>query len=146
MGRTSHQNIEQPIGRILSHAGRRFLYLINEDLSSLDIDRNFYSLLLIEQGEGQITQQDLAGLMGTDKVSIVRTVDYLCDRGYVTRDINSNDKRKYSLQITEKAKKYLPQIKKTLKNVTKKAFKGLEPDEISAFLKTINIIKNNLDK
>jgi len=144
MNKTSRQNIEQPLGRILSHAGKRFLDVINEKLSTLEIERNFYALLLIEQNEGKITQQDLATMLHSDKVSLVRIIDYLCGQGYVERVTNSTDKRKYGLLLTDKAKKDIPKIKKALKEVTALAFKDLKPDQIGEFLNTLNIIKNNL--
>ncbi len=146
MKNTTPHIIEQPLGRIFSHTGRSFLCLINKELAHLEIERNFYALLLIEQEEGEITQQDLACLLDSDKVSIVRIIDYLSLKGYVKRVKNISDKRKYSLLLTESAKKDLPKIKKALSKVTNKAFKGLNSSQISEFLKTLNFIKNNLDK
>jgi len=140
------KNIRQPLGRILSFTGRNFLYLLNAKLDNLDIERNFYALLLIEQEDGDITQQDLAEKLDKDKVSIVRIVDYLSDNGYVNRVKNVFDRRKYSLELTDKANKILPQIKKALNEVTDIAFKSLSKFQISEFCETLNIIKNNLKK
>jgi DNA-binding MarR family transcriptional regulator len=138
--------IIQPLGRILSNSGRSFLGLLNKKLSQLDIDRNFFALILIEQGNGTINQQDLADFLESDKVSVVRIVNYLSETGYVKRIKNNFDKRKYSLVITEKAKIHLPQIKQALTEATNIAFKGLNSIEIDSFLKTLHIIKNNLNK
>jgi len=138
--------IEQPLGRFLSHTGRSFLSLLNTKLSHLDIDRSYYALLLIQAGEDGITQQDLAGLMDTDKVSVVRIIDYLSAKGYVKRAKNTSDRRKYSLMLTDKAKKAIPQIKNSLNEVTNIAFKGLNQYQIKEFYKTLNTIKNNLNE
>lgn len=138
--------IEQPVGRILSLTAKSFLCTINQKLLHLDIDRNFFALTLIEMGKGEINQQDLVGFLESDKVSVVRIINYLSEKGYVIRVKSKSDKRKYSLHITEKAKRDLPEIKQTLKNVTNKAFEGLNKSEINSFLKTLNIIKNNLNK
>jgi len=139
-------NIEQPLGRILSFAGRNFLHLLNTKLENLDIERNFYALLLVEQHNGEITQQDLAEKLSTDKVSIVRTINYLSKNEYIKRTRNINDKRKYSLEITDKAKKSIPTIKQALNESTDIAFKSLNNYQISEFYKTLNVIKNNLKK
>jgi hypothetical protein len=40
----------------------------------------------------------------------------------------------------------LPNIKKTLSEVTEIAFKGLSLSEVDEFLRTLNIIKYNLNK
>jgi DNA-binding MarR family transcriptional regulator len=145
MKKTTHHHIEQPLGRILSYTGKSFLYLINEKLARLDIERNFYALLLIEESEGSITQQELANLLDSDKVSIMRSIDYLSETGYVKRYKNADDKRKYSLMLTAKAKRDLPKIKKALNEVTNTAFKNIRASKITEFYSILATIKNNLD-
>jgi len=139
------KSIEQPIGRLLTCTGRKYLNHLNAKLGQLDIDRNFYALILIEAGNGTITQQELANQLDTDKVSIVRIIDYLSTAGYVKRDKHPEDRRKYSLVLTNKAKQKINNIKKAVNDSTKVAFKGLEPRQISDFYNTIYLIKKNLD-
>ena len=146
MKKNSSKNIAQPLGRILSHAGRNFLSMVNKNLEHLDIKRNFFALLLIEKEEGKMTQQELADLMNSDKVSVVRIINYLSEKGYVKRRINRSDRRKYSILLTEKAKKDLPKIKETLNEVTKIAYHGINSARKSEFLETLNIIRYNLTK
>ena len=50
------------------------LHALNEKLIELDIKRNYYALILIEEGQGKLTQQELAVLLESDKVSVVRIV------------------------------------------------------------------------
>jgi MarR family transcriptional regulator for hemolysin len=137
--------VEQPVGRILSHLGRSFLSNLNRKLNHLDIERNYYALLLIEQAEGNITQQELAGLLDTDKVSIVRIIDYLSENGYVKRLQNVNDRRKYSLKLTAKAKKETSKIQKAINEITSTAFKGISVSQKQLFYKTLESIKKNLN-
>ncbi len=143
MKRKLQNKIEQPLGRILSHIGKNFLHIINTKLEHLDIERNYYALILIENAKGGITQQELAKLLNTDKVSVVRIVDYLSNKGYVKRVKNVSDRRKYCLVLTSKAEKEMKVIKKTLAEVTKIAFKGLNKYQITEFYNAIGIIRNN---
>lgn len=136
---------EQPLGRVLSGTGKDYLHLLNIKLNKLDIERNYYALVLIESAQGKITQQELANLLGTDKVSIVRIIDYLSVNGYVKRIRNEVDRRKYSLTLTEKARKKLPNIKKALDDVTNIAFKDLKESEIEKFYNILIRIKTNLN-
>jgi len=138
--------IEQPLGRILSHIGKSFLQLLNAKLDYLDIERNFYALILIESSETGLTQQELAELMNIDKVSVVRIIDYLSSKGYVKRAKDALDRRKYCLVLTAKAEKEMPEIKKVLAEATNIAFKGLTKTQVAEFYYTIEIIKNNLNK
>jgi MarR family transcriptional regulator, transcriptional regulator for hemolysin len=136
----------QPIGRVLSRMGKSILHLLNAKLNYLDIDRYYYALLLIELGEGKITQNELAQQLETDKVSIVRIIDYLAAKGYVERLKSPTDKRKYCLTLTDKARIALPGIKNSLNEITESAFEGIPDSQKTAFYSTLDTIKKNLRK
>jgi DNA-binding MarR family transcriptional regulator len=136
----------EPLGRLLALTGKSFLQVLNEKLSYLDFQRNYLALMLIELGEGNLTQKELARLLETDKVSVVRVVDYLGSKGYVERVESSVDRRKYCLTLTEKAKEVLPGIKKSMQETTAAAFEGLTGLQQSEFISTLGQIKKNLSK
>lgn len=112
---------KQPLGKLLSNTGRTLLTTLKFKLKHLDIKRNFYALILIGEGKGMLTQQDLSDLLKSDKVSRVRIIDYLSERGYVQRVKDLSDRRKYKLTLTKKADKELPLIKKEIEKIIKKA-------------------------
>jgi DNA-binding MarR family transcriptional regulator len=114
-------------------------------LKHLDIKRNFYALILIGEGKGMLTQQDLSDLLKSDKVSIVRIIDYLSERGYVQRVKDLSDRRKYKLTLTKKADKELPLIKKEIEKIIKKALKGIPANKIEELYETLNVINSNLN-
>ncbi len=136
--------IEQPLGRILSMLGKGYLHLLRVKLQHLDIDRNYYALVLIAGHEGEITQQELALLLGQDKVSIVRVVDYLSEKGYIKRIKKSDDLRKHRIMLTEKAKQAIPEIQQSFKEINKLALNGLSDSQVSEFTETISKIKNSI--
>lgn len=135
---------EQPLGRILSGLGKGYLHLLRTKLKHLDIDRNYYALVLIESQDGSITQQDLALMLDSDKVSIVRIIDYLSGKGYVKRIRQTNDRRKHSLLLTSKARIALPEIKQSFTELNKLVLKGLNNSQVSELTETIRKIKNNI--
>lgn len=136
--------LEQPLGRILSGLGKSYLHLLRAKLQHLDIDRNYHALVLIESKDGSITQQELAVLLDTDKVSIVRVIDYLSEKGYVQRIPNTDDRRKHSLLLTSKAKLALPEIKQSFTDINATVLKGLTSSQVSELTKTIKKIKTNI--
>jgi MarR family transcriptional regulator, transcriptional regulator for hemolysin len=136
----------KPLGKLLSGIGRTLLNELYGKLKNLDIERDFYALILIEDSEGKITQRDLADLLDSDKVSVVRIVDYLSDKGYVKRVKDPSDGRKFRLTITHKAKKELPQIREAISEVTQIALKGFTGEKIEEFYSILYNIKNNLKK
>ena len=136
--------IDQPLGRMFSFLGKSYLHLLRNKLQHLDIDRNFFALILIESSEGEINQQQLALLLDTDKVSIVRIVDYLSEKGFVKRVRTSDDRRKHNLVLTEKAKAALPEIKKCINELNQLVFSGLSETQQTDLLASLANIKNSI--
>jgi MarR family transcriptional regulator, transcriptional regulator for hemolysin len=141
----STENEEEPLGRILSHLGRLYLAELNKKLSHIDLKRSYYALIQIEKSGGKLTQNELAARLKTDKVLVVRIIDYLSANGYVERIKNPSDRRKYSLMLTEKAKQQLPNIKLAIKEVTELAIEGLSQDETVLLYHALEKIKFNLN-
>jgi len=137
-------HLNQPLGRKLSLIAKDFLCLLNTKLSRIDLDRNYYALILIGKANGEMTQQELATKLESDKVSIVRIIDYLTEQGYVTRINHKEDRRKYCLTLTTKAEIELIEIENALIDVHKQSYKGLTETEICSFNKTLSIIQKNL--
>ena len=146
MVKTQDHITKQPIGRILSHLGKSYLQLLNARLHYLDIERSYYALLLIELGENKITQKELAQQLETDKVSIVRIIDYLASKGYVNRQKSLTDGRKYCLLLTDKAQKALPGIKQSMHDIAALAFEGITETQKADFYNILNAIKINLTR
>lgn len=135
---------EQPLGRMLSMVGKGYLNLLRLKLQHLDIDRNYYALILIDKYDGIITQQELALLLDSDKVSIVRIVDYLSENGYVQRKLKTEDRRKRSLNLTAKGKLAIPEIKESFAEINGIVLNGLEKQQIVELTQTINKLKLNI--
>lgn len=144
MSTTLQSQVEQPLGRMFSFLGKGYLHLLRTKLQHLDIDRNYYALVLIESHEGEVTQQELALLLDTDKVSIVRVVDYLSEKGYVKRVRKMDDRRKLSLVLTEKARLALPEIKKSFSEINEIVLNGFRSSQVEELSETIRKIKSNI--
>jgi MarR family transcriptional regulator, transcriptional regulator for hemolysin len=141
---TEMTKIEHPIGRMLSLCGKGYLQLLRARLQHLDINRYYYTLVLIDSRDGLITQQELALLLDSDKVSIVRMVDYLSEKGFVKRIRKTEDRRKHSLFVTDKAKLAIPQIKKAFVELNETVLSGLSDSQIKEFTDTLQLIKKNI--
>lgn len=145
MSKESEKYSELPLGKYLSGIGRSIFSQLNSRLNHLDIKRYFFALSLVGEGNGVITPQDLAVLLNSDKVTVVRITDYLKEQGYIKKIKDPVDKRKYRLSLTGKAVSELPLIRKTITEVNQSALEGLSKDKIEAFYETLNIINNNVN-
>ncbi len=144
MGEIREEFIREPVGRVMASISRTFLENLQRNLAHLDIERSFYPLLLIEAGNGRLTQKDLARKLTINKVQVVRIVDYLSSHGYVERSRNSDDRRKTSLEITSKAKRFLPDIKSAIQETMDTALKNIPEEKIDELYSLLREIEKNL--
>ena len=70
-------------------------------------------------------------------------MNYLVKKKLIKRAVNKNDKREHIIQLTEKGEVLVPKIRKEMKDMTARAFKGFSKDEIEGYkASTISIIEN----
>ena len=65
--------------------------------------------------------------------------------GYVHRIVSNKDKRLKQIILTKKALEQKQAINEMTKQIEKELMKDLSAEEVDAFLKTVNKIKNNLN-
>jgi DNA-binding MarR family transcriptional regulator len=133
-----------PLGRHLSVLTRQYYGALTKSLEELDIERHYSILILLESSERKCNQQHISEALNIDKASMVRMLDYLSEKGYIKRIPNPDDRRQQHIALTDKAKKQLPRIHRSIAKLNKSATKGLSASEISGFYKMINTIYRNL--
>jgi DNA-binding MarR family transcriptional regulator len=136
--------VREPIGRITGRINKVFFKALKKRLSYLGIEHSFFPLLLIGLGNGELTQQNLADKLMTDKTRVVHIVDYLFDNGFVLRIKNENDRREYKLHVTNKGLKAIPDIKRIFNELAAISFKGLPSGKIADLYSMLYTIINNI--
>jgi MarR family transcriptional regulator for hemolysin len=133
-----------PLGRRFSILTRLYYGALTKKLERLDIDRHFSILILLDTSDKECSQQYISDVMKTDKVSMVRIVDYLTGKGYIKRVLNPNDRREHHIRLTEKAKKIMPKIHKAVNELNRTATKGLSSKQVKNFNESLYILSSNL--
>jgi DNA-binding MarR family transcriptional regulator len=134
----------EPLSKELNYLSRLYHGVINRKLSALEVERYYYIFILIKEGRGKITPKELALKIHSDKVFIVKILDYLYKKEMIDRIVNAADRRQYFISLTEKGKKLVPVIEKAFNKTTKEAFKGLKKEEKEIYYKVVEVIKENL--
>jgi len=137
---------QPPIGKVFTDVARAYFGMLAERLEHTGFDRFFYPLVVIHDGGGSLTQQKLADILKTDKVTTVRVIDYLSKKGLVKREVNSNDRREHLLTLTPKALKIMPDISNALKDVEKELFTGVSTGQREEFRSCLEMIMGNISK
>ncbi|MEI6089331.1 MAG: MarR family transcriptional regulator [bacterium] len=103
-------------------------------------------LMAISKNEHDVIQQDMAIKMGKDKSAILRLIDTLEEKKLVSRVPDLEDRRKNKLVITEKGNEVIKEFLIIDREVFGDLCSGLTKDELKAFFKVIEKIKDNAQK
>ncbi len=132
-----------PMGRLMSLITKKYYGALSKNMEHLGIDRHFSPLVIIDKTKEKCTQQYLSDLLSIDKVAMVRILDYLVEKGLITRIVNPDDRREHIIKLTAKAKKTMPKIHAGIADMNKTALKGFNKNEQALLQKYIgNILKN----
>lgn len=85
-------------GKVLQQLENKFA----EGLAPHHINARQYGVLLFVQGNPYSSQKDISENLQIDRTTMVSHIDHLEALGFVERTRNPNDRRSYSLMITDK--------------------------------------------
>ncbi len=118
--------------------------LLLDRMRGHDLDRGFYALLTIAENDGRMSQQELAEAMHIEKVTMLRLIDMLSEKGYVERIGCANDRRKHHIRLLPKARPVVERIRSVYKELNQIAFKGLKAADRKLLIQHMNRMLGNL--
>jgi DNA-binding MarR family transcriptional regulator len=136
---------EYPLGIILSILSRKYAGALSLSLDACGTDRYVSIMLLVGSLPKPVNQQFLVDQLSSDKASMVRKLDYLCERNLLRRTVNPLNRREYLLELTTTGKKKLPLIRKAVKRMNDIALADLSGSARSSFMKTLGKVAANLE-
>lgn len=103
----------------------QFKYL-NARISELDLGHEMRFIMMIYDNPN-VSQDDLIGISGQSKASIAKSLKKLEDRGYIKREVNPENRRKYMLKTTAKGDEIVPKIRQISKDWEREV--GITPED-----------------
>lgn len=97
--------------------------------------------ILLESGDGGIRQKELGEKLRVNPSSVSELTDRLCEKGFIVRREDPEDKRATLLLLTEAGRERALQFKEERKKALEEGFKNLTEDEkeqLLALLKKLN--------
>ncbi|MDO0825252.1 MarR family winged helix-turn-helix transcriptional regulator [Desulfosporosinus nitroreducens] len=92
------------------------------------------------------SQTDLARACLKDKTNVTRILDLLVKKGYVVRNIDINDRRIYSITLTEQGGNALERLIDISNNANKACISDLNKDEYQELVRSLRIISSSIEK
>jgi len=141
------ENQRIPFGMALGGMMREVIRILKKRIAdTADIKLSIEQiglLLMIYSSQDEVIQQELACTMGKDKSAILRTIDVIEGKDLIKRVSDTLDRRKKYLMITKKGERVIDQYMAIELELTTELQSGLEEQDIDAFYKVVNHIKNN---
>ena len=127
-GRATIREPNEVLGYLLKHAHLALEQYTDAALAPFGItSRDLGALRVIAGGEAK-SQQDVAGILGVDRTSMVALLDVLEQAGMVARRPSEQDRRRNVIELTKRGRKILFQAEQTSLAV-ERDFVGVLGDE-----------------
>lgn len=88
---------------------------LNSHIDDLNLGHEMRYIMAIFDNPG-MSQDDLVNMFAQSKASIAKSLKKLEDDGYIKREINPKNRRKYMLKTTSKANSLVPKIRQISKD------------------------------
>jgi DNA-binding MarR family transcriptional regulator len=100
--------------------------------------------MLILSKHNKINQKLLAGEVKKDQPTLTRMLDILERKSLVERHISKEDRRSYSVHITEKGLNLTEKLVPYIEDIFKKLLDGISEKDLNIYLDVLNKININI--
>ena len=111
---------------------------LNSKIHELDLGHEMRFIMMIYDNPN-ISQDNLVNISGQSKASIAKSLKKLEEQGYIKREVNPDNRRKYMLNTTPKGDEIVPKIRQISKDWEKEVGITDEDYELKQRIKEIAI-------
>ena len=141
-------NIEDSLGFIVAktnHYMKSYFSKLIKD-NHLNVTTEQWAILNAVHHNPGASQTDLARACLKDKTNVTRILDLLVKKEYVVRNIDLNDRRIYSITLTELGESVLEQIIEISDNANKASISDLNQDDYRELIRSLKTITGSIEK
>jgi DNA-binding MarR family transcriptional regulator len=140
-------NVEDTLGYLVSKAHQfmknYFTTLLKQN--NLDITIEQWAVLNIVDAFPDAAQTDIARITQTDKANILRMVDLLEKKDFITRSRDQNDRRVQRIRLTPAGKAMLKTVIPIAQEVNRMSSAGITPQEFELLKKLLRQVRSNVE-
>ena len=116
-------------GYLAVATGHRARRLFEDAIAPLDLKPMHYDFLATLDEGGDISQRQLAQLLGFDPARIVALTDALAERGLVARTVDASDRRRNLVALTRQGRTLTRRVATIARDVEAELLSELSPAE-----------------
>ena len=124
--------------KILNNISRSQAIYRSSKISAADLQSGHFAYVLAICREPGRSQEELAEELCVNKSTVARNLNYLEEKGYISRQPLSNDKRQFSVYPTEKMLAVIPEIKKASAEWMALLSEDIPQNELDIFNSVLN--------
>lgn len=111
-----------------------------------DVNKTQLRALVFMKNHGEISMTELCAKLNIEKGSLTSMIDDLTEKGYVFREKNLKDRRKYMIVITKEGEKIAADFTEKLSNSLEEKFFKLDSNDREKYLEAIETLQDLLNK
>ncbi len=123
-----------------------YLDYLKQYSSLYNVNKTQLRALVFMKNYGEISMTELCAKLNIEKGSLTSMIDDLTDKGYVYREKNLKDRRKYMIVITESGEKIAADFTEKLSNDLEEKFFRLDNEDRERYLEAIETLETILNK
>jgi DNA-binding MarR family transcriptional regulator len=133
-------------GFILERTAKRMKQAFQQELLQANQHITVDQWVVLQElaSEDKQTQQAIAEAIFKDPPTLTRIIDRLCEKGLIRRELDSRDRRRFRIGLTDAGRDKIEAVKPLLVQFRKKAWAGLSEQEIRQLVSSLNKVFENL--
>lgn len=131
--------LDQTAKRVKQYAQQQF------NLKNFGITIDQWLVLKNLHNKNDLNQSELAELTGKDNPTLTRIIDLLCKKHLTERRIHPNDRRSYTVHLTQLGEDRVAELSPMIGEIRRKAWENLTDDDYENLKRILNTIYSNLN-
>lgn len=123
------------------HLGK---YHAMKQTTSFDLKPNQVGILFVLECNGQLSQKELSEKIGVTPPSMTVALRKLEERGYITKEADTEDQRIVRIELSEKGKSCIAKIHSSLDGMEELVYRGMSKEERLLLHRLLIEARNNL--
>ncbi len=134
----------ESLGFLCNLTFKAFVSVLEHKLKGTQVSRAQFLALAHLTALGPLSQRELSSLLSIAPATAVRLVDRMERDGWVTRQLDTNDRRVKRVMATDKAAEIWEEVSQSGRATLEQAYRGIQPEEIEAVKLILERVRRNL--
>ncbi|MCB0643359.1 MAG: MarR family transcriptional regulator [Phaeodactylibacter sp.] len=135
------------LGFIIERTAKRMKQACQQRLKAAGFDITVDQWVILQEldKEDGLNQYEIAKKTYKDAPTITRIIDLLCKKKLTRRVLDSADRRRYCIRLTDLGRRHIEEILPVIQEFRLQAYQGLPTEDLKGMMGLLNTIFDNLD-